>query len=72
MTQAAVSKVAGNTVTLNSGQKIPFGACVWSTGNTALDFVRDLGLPLSKDGRIKIDERLQVQTADGNFFLTFS
>ena len=52
---------------MNSGEKIPFGACVWSTGNTALDFVRELGLPLSKDGRIKIDEKLRVQTADGKY-----
>ena len=52
---------------MNSGEKIPFGACVWSTGNTALDFVRELGLPLTKDGRIKIDEKLQVQATDGRF-----
>ena len=67
LTNAAVAKVVGNTVILNSGEKIPFGACVWSTGNTALDFVRELGLPLSKDGRIKIDEKLRVQTADGKY-----
>ena len=67
LTNAAVAKVVGNTVILNSGQKIPFGACVWSTGNTALDFVRELGLPLSKDARIKIDEKLQVQTTDGKY-----
>ena len=52
---------------MNSGEKIPFGACVWSTGNTALDFVRELGLTLSKDGRIKIDEKLRVETADGKY-----
>ena len=38
-----------------------FGVCVWSTGNTALDFVRQLDLPLSKDGRIRVDDKLQVE-----------
>ena len=68
LTNAAVSEVSGNTVTLNSGEKIPFGACVWSTGNTALDFVRELGLPLSKDGRIKIDDKLRVDSPEGILF----
>ena len=65
LTKSAVSNVLGNTVTLNSGQKIPFGACVWSTGNTALEFIRELGLPLSRDGRIEIDDNLRVHAEYG-------
>ena len=57
LTQEAVSKVDGNTVILSSGLEVPFGVCVWSTGNTALDFVKNLNVPLSKDGRIKINEK---------------
>ena len=48
---------------LSSGTEVPFGVCVWSTGNTALDFVRQLGLPLSRDGRILVDAQLAVQGA---------
>ena len=61
MTEAAVSKMEGNTVTLSSGKEIPFGVCVWSTGNTALDFVNELNLPLSKNKRILVDDRLKVE-----------
>ena len=55
--------VLGNSVMLSSGTEVPFGVCVWSTGNTALDFVRQLGLPLSRDGRILVDAQLAVQGA---------
>ena len=57
---ALLSIFEGNTVVLSSGQVVPFGVCVWSTGNTALDFVRDLGLAMSKDDRILVDGRLRV------------
>ena len=33
---------------LDSGEEIPFGVCVWSTGNSALDFVKRIELPLNK------------------------
>ena len=61
LTGSAVAKVEGNTVTLTSAKEIPFGVCVWSTGNKALDFVQNLGLPLSKDGRILVNENLKVE-----------
>ena len=44
-----------------SDEEIPFGVCVWSTGNVALDFVKQVKLPLTKDQRIKIDPYLKVE-----------
>merc|ERR1712038_427467 len=61
LTEQSVARVEGNSVMLSSGTGVPFGVCVWSTGNTALDFVRQLGLPLSRDGRILVDAQLAVQ-----------
>ena len=69
LTGSAVAKVEGNTVTLTSGKEIPFGVCVWSTGNKALDFVQNLGLPLSKDGRILVNENLKVEGPEDVFAL---
>ena len=60
MTGETVAQVNYNSVTTGSGKELKFGVCVWSTGNTALDMVRSLGLPLSKDGRILVDDQLQV------------
>ncbi len=34
-----------------SGQEVPFGICVWSTGNAPLEFVKGSKLPLTKDNR---------------------
>ena len=69
LTGSAVAKVEGNTVTLTSGKEIPFGVCVWSTGNKALDFVQNLGLHLSKDGRILVNENLKVEGPEDVFAL---
>ena len=71
LTGSAVAKVEGNTVTLTSAKEIPFGVCVWSTGNKALDFVQNLGLPLSKDGRILVNENLKVEGMQNRFHEKF-
>lgn len=60
MTGESVKKVNYNSVLTGSGEDLPFGVCVWSTGNTALDLVKNLGLQLSRDGRIIVDETLVV------------
>jgi NADH dehydrogenase FAD-containing subunit len=56
----SVKEVKDVSVVLSSGKEIPFGVCVWSTGNTALDFVRRLNVPLTKDNRICVEDNLQV------------
>lgn len=61
MTGKSVTKVGKHHVELNTGDRLEFGVCVWSTGNTALEFIKDLGLPLSQDGRVLVDQYLQVE-----------
>lgn len=60
LTGESVKKVNYNSVVTGSGNELPFGVCVWSTGNIALDLVKNLGLELSRDGRILVDETLKV------------
>ena len=67
MTGETVTRVNYNSVITGSGKEVRFGVCVWSTGNTALDMVRSLGLPLSRDGRILVDDSLKV-TGKNNVF----
>ncbi len=57
----SVREVKDVSVVLASGKEIPFGVCVWSTGNTALDFVKNLdGVTMTKDRRIQVEDNLQV------------
>ena len=44
-----------------SGEEIPFGVCVWSTGNRRTEFVSNMEVPHSKDQRIQIDDNLKVR-----------
>jgi len=69
LTGESVKIVNENSVTIGSGRELKFGVCVWSTGNTALDFVRQLQLPLSRDGRILVDDRLRVPGHQGVYAL---
>ena len=56
----AVKEVRKVSVVLGSGREIPFGVCVWSTGNTALDFVKQLGLEMNREGRICVEDNLRI------------
>merc|ERR1719369_689336 len=69
LTGESVKTVNENSVTLQSNVEVPFGVCVWCTGNAALDFVKQLQLPLSKDNRILVNDKLQVPGTDGVFAL---
>jgi len=60
LTGESVQVVNENSITIKSGRELQFGVCVWSTGNTALEFVKTLQVPLSPDGRILVDDRLMV------------
>ena len=59
LTGESVQEVRENSVILKSGKIVPYGVCVWSTGNKELDFVKDLDLKLDR-GRIVVDSRLRV------------
>ena len=70
MTGETVARVERNSLVTGSGARLPFGVCVWSTGNTALEMVRGLGLDLDPgSGRVLVDERLQVPGREGVFAL---
>merc|ERR1719481_1109101 len=69
LTGRSVSRVKGNSVELSCGRELEFGVCVWSTGNKALDFVSNLGLPLSRDNRILVDPNLRVGGVSGVYAL---
>ena len=69
LTREGVKEVKKNSLITRSGKELEFGLCVWSTGNTALEFVRNLEIPLSRDGRIIVDDRLRVPGVDGVFAL---
>lgn len=65
-TNAAVREVAHHKLILADGDEISYGLLVWSTGNTATDFVQKL--PFEKiRGRLVVDEQLRVPGADGVF-----
>ena len=59
LTGESVQEVKENSVILKSGDIIPYGVCVWSTGNKELDFVKNLDLQLDR-GRILVDNCLRV------------
>ena len=69
LTGEGVKEVKKNSLITRSGRELEFGLCVWSTGNTALEFVRNLEIPLSRDGRILVDSKLRVPGVDGVFAL---
>ena len=45
---------------LGSGEEIPFGICVWSTGNRRTEFVNRMEVSQTRDQRIQIDDQLKV------------
>jgi len=62
LTGSQVKAVKDVSVVLDSGKEIPFGACIWSTGNAALDFVKNIDtINLDRTNRILIDDYLQIE-----------
>ena len=68
LTGESVQEVQMNSVVLNSGRHLPYGVCVWSTGNKELDFVKNMGVELDR-GRIVVNDRLLVKGHDSVFAL---
>ena len=66
-TNETVKEIKDVSVVLGNGDEIPFGVCVWSTGNAALDFVKDMKDVKLNSHRIEIDEFLRVPQWDGVF-----
>lgn len=61
LTNTKVKEVRKGELVLDDGSILPFGLCVWSTGNAPSDFVKSLNFNKDKrTGRILVDEHLKV------------
>jgi NADH dehydrogenase len=59
-----LAEVERERVKLSTGEWIPTHTLAWTAGVKAHPVVRELGLPLSKSGRIDVDSFLQVKGFD--------
>ena len=57
---AAVSDYDGSGVTLKGGDVIPTRTLVWTAGVRAVEWLRTLGVDLSKQGRVIVTPTLQI------------
>eukprot|EP00208_Stichococcus_sp_RCC1054_P000285 CAMPEP_0206135826 /NCGR_PEP_ID=MMETSP1473-20131121/1091_1 /ASSEMBLY_ACC=CAM_ASM_001109 /TAXON_ID=1461547 /ORGANISM="Stichococcus sp, Strain RCC1054" /LENGTH=532 /DNA_ID=CAMNT_0053527941 /DNA_START=118 /DNA_END=1716 /DNA_ORIENTATION=- len=59
-----VKEMFAQHVVLQSGEEIPFGTCIWSTGVGPTEFT--MGLPFAKTprGRIAVDEHMRVLVSE--------
>ncbi|KER10097.1 MAG: hypothetical protein HY22_07445 [[Candidatus Thermochlorobacteriaceae] bacterium GBChlB] len=61
LTNTTVKKVTATAVLLSSGQELPCGLVVWSTGNGATAFVKSLPFERDKAQRLVTDGYLRVK-----------
>ena len=59
-TAAKVQAVEEGRVVLAGGEILPCGLVVWAGGNTPTPFVRSLGEPLTRQGRLAVDPCLRL------------
>lgn len=52
-------------VTLSNGDRLPVGLCIWTIGLIPNPALRTMGLPLTPDGQVIVDESYRVQGAPG-------
>jgi len=52
-------------VTFNNGDRLPVGLCIWTIGLIPNPALRTMGLPLTPDGQVLVDESYRVQGAPG-------
>jgi NADH:ubiquinone reductase (non-electrogenic) len=56
-----VQAIEPGRVLLQDGQSIPCGMVLWAAGNAPVPFVRGLGEPLTRGGRLIVDPYLRLQ-----------
>jgi NADH:ubiquinone reductase (non-electrogenic) len=66
-TGAKVQAIEPNAVLLQGGERIGCGLILWAAGNAAVPFVKNLGVPLDRRGRILVDELLRVTGREGAY-----
>ena len=59
-TKVKVVGVEKDKIILGDGEVIHFGLCVWSTGNTPCDLIKNISLPKHKSGRLLVDDHLKA------------
>lgn len=60
----AIREKAG-VVTLNNGECLPVGLCVWTIGLIPNPALRSMGLPITPEGQVLVDESYRVKGAPG-------
>ena len=58
--QGVVKSIRETELTLSTGEELPYGLCVWSTGVGPTDFTTSLPFAKSAKGRIAVDDTLRV------------
>ncbi|WP_248929290.1 NAD(P)/FAD-dependent oxidoreductase [Paenibacillus hamazuiensis] len=60
-----VMREEAGVVTLNNGDRLPVGLCIWTIGLMPNPALRTMGLPLTTDGQVLVDESYRVQGMPG-------
>lgn len=60
-----VLKAETESVVLSNGDRLPVGLCIWTIGLIPNPVLRSMGLPLTPDGQVLVDECYRVQGAKG-------
>jgi NADH dehydrogenase len=60
----AMREEAG-VVTLSNGDRLPVGLCIWTIGLIPNPALRSMGLPLTSEGQVLVDECYRVKGAPG-------
>ncbi len=60
----AMQEQAG-VVTLNNGDRLPVGLCIWTIGLIPNPALRSMGVPLTSEGQVLVDECYRVQGMPG-------
>jgi len=63
-TNTTLDALTANTATLSGGEVVPTRTLVWTAGVQPNPVIAELGLPLTEQGRIVTDSRLQVPGFD--------
>lgn len=68
-TNSLVVEVAAEVITLKSGDTVPFGLLVWSTGIGPTPLVQSLSFPKSRTNRLLTDEWFRLKGTDSLYAL---
>lgn len=60
-----VMREDAGVVTLDNGDRLSVGLCIWTIGLIPNPALRTMGLPLTPDGQVLVDESYRVQGAPG-------